>query len=537
MKNIRNIFLVMLPLAITAGLFSLYSDDFLIGAYSTCQSFETTDEHIDSIAALASEAGFNALVGKTAYYPQSSEPVNMFGIINNNSLDAIFEDWIFYPSTNPELEKYGYSALSSGINMRFEAEYASSAHVNHDDGNSDRFFYMSPGNERVGYHERRQEYSNRYRWTVDDGTSGYAYKDITYRWLKPGDTAYRRVGKEFRLLGEGFTNGIHVFDINNLHIDFVFKVDELDSYLDTDILAVFSFVKFNEETAVYDSLYFYHGTPDSTNHIQKYALTKGKYNSLTPTGNAGLRSIRFTFTVGGDKVNSEYTLVGQGVTEPNSWHLQIKNLNPWMYWNGKGKLKLDYIDYKDDIFEQYTDSIAKRAKLRSFDNIANVKYYHGIDEPKAPHFEAYRILEEHLDSLFIENRYLVTAVNLDQYGLQKTDLSKYRNPMAYMEHVEPRLMLIDVYPFTGGGVNFNNTTSTRFVQDKLNFVCGEYRYFRSIIDSTQSIETKLSFIPQTFGCRVSIVGVNSNLLLIRFSEDILKFLVVHIYVRPIDRAH
>ena len=38
-------------------------------------------------------------------------------------------------------------------------------------------------------------------------------------------------------------------------------------------------------------------------------------------------------------------------------------------------------------------------------------------------------------------------------------------------------------------------------------------------------------------CRVSIVGVNSNLLLIRFSEDILKFLVVHIYVRPIDRAH
>ncbi len=43
--------------------------------------------------------------------------------------------------------------------------------------------------------------------------------------------------------------------------------------------------------------------------------------------------------------------------------------------------------------------------------------------------------------------------------------------------------------------------------------------------------------PELRSCRVSIVGVNSNLLLIRFSEDILKFLVVHIYVRPIDRAH
>ena len=345
MKNIRNIFLVMLPLAITAGLFSLYSDDFLIGAYSTCQSFETTDEHIDSIAALASEAGFNALVGKTAYYPQSSEPVNMFSIINNNSLDAIFEDWIFYPSTNPNLERYGYSALSSGINMRFEAEYASSAHVNYNDGNSDRFFYMSPGSERVGYHETKQEYSNRYRWTVNDGTSGYAYKDITYRWLKPDDTAYRRVGREFRLLGENFTNGIHVFDINNLHIDFVFKVDELDSYLDTDTLAVFSFVKHNNDdnasSADYDSLYFYYGEPNPT---REYSLTKGEYLKLPIVDRvAHLRAIEFTFAIGD---NSDYSLVKQGVMKAKGKHMEIDNLNPWMYWNGKGKLKLDYVDYK-----------------------------------------------------------------------------------------------------------------------------------------------------------------------------------------------
>ena len=326
----------MLLLAITAGLVSLHSDDFLIGAYSTCQDYEVSDAHVNSIAELASEAGFNALVGKTAYSPQDSGPENMFGILNSQSLDAIFEDWIFYPNTNPNLERYGYSALSSGINMRFEAEYASGVHVNPNDGNSDRFFYMSPGNERVGYHERRQEYSNRYRWTVDDGTSGYAYKDITYRWLKPDNTTYRRVGREFRLLGEDFTNGVNVFDINNLHIDFVFRVDELANYSNEDTLAIFSFVKFNEETAVYDSLYFYYNDPNYTNPINKYSFTKGEYNALPPTGNAGLKSIRFTFVIGGDRVSSEYTLVGQGVAEPNSWHLQIKNLNPWMYCRHQG---------------------------------------------------------------------------------------------------------------------------------------------------------------------------------------------------------
>lgn len=500
MKRIQIIFLVMSFLAITAGLVSLYSDEFLIGAYSTCQDYEVSDAHVNSIAELASEAGFNALVGKTAYSPQDSGPENMFCILNSQSLDAIFEDWIFYPSSNPNLEKYGYSALSSGVNMRFEAEYASGEDVNTDDANSDRFFYMSPASERVGYHERRQDYSNHNRWTVDDGTSGYAYKDITYRWLKSGESTYRRVGREFRLLGEDFTNGVNVFDINNLHIDFVFRVDELANYSNEDTLAIFSFVKFNEETAVYDSLYFYYNDPNYTNPINKYSFTKGEYNALPPTGNAGLKSIRFTFVIGGDRVSSEYTLVGQGVAEPNSWHLQIKNLNPWMYWRGKGKLKLDYIEYKDDIYEDYTAVAAKRAKLRSFGNVANVKYYHGIDEPKAPHFEAYKKLKEHLaDSLFTDRRYLITAVNLDNGDLTKSDSSKYRNPTAYMEHVEPRLMLIDVYPFADGAFHWNDPDETAFVQEKFDFVCDEYHYFRNKIDNDSSIQTKLGFIPQTFG--------------------------------------
>jgi len=231
----------------------------------------------------------------------------------------------------------GLAALSSGISMRFEAEYASSEHVNYNDGNSDRFFYMSPRCERVGYHERRQEYSNRHRWAVDDGTSGYAYKDIIPRWQ--GANAYHKVGERLGILTNPPKDA-------RLSVSYVFRVDELEKFKDTDALAVFSFVSHRDDSGTnYSMLHFYHESEPTP--TREYSLTKGEYLKLPIVDRVvNLRAIEFTFDIGGDGSDADYSLVKQGVMKANGGHLGIDNLNPWMYWNGKGKLKLDYVEYK-----------------------------------------------------------------------------------------------------------------------------------------------------------------------------------------------
>jgi hypothetical protein len=328
---------------------------------------------------------------------------------------------------------------------------------------------------------------------IPNGTAGYAYKDITYRWQNGAN--YDRVGKEFRFLGNT-TNNVQIIENNRLNVRYVFRADQLNSYSDSDTLAVISFIKYDGMTTastIYDSLYFY----QSSNPYKKFVLTKGIYLSL-PVSNilTGCRALEFQFPLKGINGIPVYTLENQGVISQNGRHMQMSNLNPWMYWNGRGVLRLDYIEYYDDVFANYTNDPAKIAKLRSFDSVANLRYFFGIDEPKAPNFLSFKRLKDHLQTTFpVNERYIVSAINLDKSNLNKPDATPYRLPTSYKDYVTPRMLMIDVYPFTGADIQWNNPTASDFVQNHLDRVCNEYKHFRS----TVSAGVKLGFIPQTFG--------------------------------------
>lgn len=251
-----------------------------------------------------------------------------------NSKQTIFLVVLFLAIT------VGLSALSPGINTRFEAEYASGEYLHPYEalGDNNRLFYVSPKNDRAGYFVFGRGYSNRYCWMVEDGTSGYAFKDLIHR--QQGVNAYHAVGKQLGTLANPANDA-------KLNIKYVFRVDELDNYIDTDTLAVFSFVIHRDNTGSnYGQLLFYHDS--NPNPIREFALTMGEYNKLPIIDRVtNLRAIEFTFTVGGDGGNADCSLIKQGVVKTNSRHLEIDNLNPWMYWNGKGRLKLDYVEYKE----------------------------------------------------------------------------------------------------------------------------------------------------------------------------------------------
>ncbi|HOH78130.1 MAG TPA: hypothetical protein PLO35_00305 [Candidatus Cloacimonadota bacterium] len=424
MRTYIHILLFICILAVPCSLPALYSDDFLIGAYSHIRSYSTSAACTDAIATRAREAGFNALTSYTAWETNDTAPSDMFGILDSDSLDVIYEDLIFNPDPDPSLEKYGYAALSSGIDMKFESEYADASEVNSEDSFLDTFFYMSSSAARVGSFGYDEDYSNDNYWSVPDSSSGYAYKDITYRW--PHGAHYDRVGNEFRFLGYT-TNGIDTPENNKLTVRYVFRVDDLGSYSDSDTLAVFSFVKYDgmtTEFTVHDSLYFYQGSA----FTKKYVLTKAIYESLPLSDTSsltGCKALEFQFPLKG---SFAHTLDSQGMLSDNAWHLQMnKSLNPWMYWCGRGSLRLDYIEYYDDVFANYTNNPAKRAKLRNFESVANLRHFYGMDEPKAPNFESFKKLREHLQATFpMDARYIVTANDLDRWHLEKPDTTRYR---------------------------------------------------------------------------------------------------------------
>lgn len=467
MKQISILILIAACLWGSATLHGLFSDDFLIGAYGELRSHleVNTTNYNSELARLAHEAGFNAIRGTAVYDTDDHKVETMLNSLSAYSLDGIVEDLIFFPDT-PE---YGYSALATGNYMKFEAEYSSNHSVAFNDSLSDVFYYKS--NERVGTVFPDNSYSNRSYWSVPD-IAGYAYKDLTYRWPK-SDNSFDRIGTEFRFLGN-FTNGYDVVANNDLMIRFVFGAILPASLPDDTIIASFNITSYRGSA-----------TPSS---IAGGDLTKSDYDALTVIDpDLGLREKIFTISI--------TDLITAGICVSEGWHIVLKDLNPNMYWNGMGTLKLDYIEYYDTIFDQYTKDPSKRQHLRNFTNSDNLRYFYASDEPKSPHFLSFKHLKDHLLG---SGRDLVTAVNYDKMGLMKAPNTPYRMTDAFIEKAEPRILMIDRYPFTTYSVNWvKEANSSNFVQDLIDRVTNEYDYYRTKLGMGSDI--KLYYIPQLFG--------------------------------------
>ncbi|MBW6513623.1 MAG: hypothetical protein K0B87_02580 [Candidatus Syntrophosphaera sp.] len=453
MKKTINIALLLLMLCAAASLMGGHSDDFVLGAFS--------------------------------------ENAPGDGLVNLNS--SSFRGL------------YGYSVLATGVYQKFEAEYASAEAVQPGEEDLPQFCYQS--RDRVGHFIYDLSFSNQTYWHVPPGTRGYAYQDLFHRWPE-ADGTLRRIGPEFRFLRTWNSAGKEIDAENCLYVRFIFKATDLDKLADNDTLATFSFTcsDATSTNADYQAVWFYHGKDDPS--LAAKSLTKAEYLDL-PIAHAAndpsMKCVEFRFPFGNLNSTDICSLFGQGVVKATAWYWQLKNLNPRMWWHGRGSLMLDYVEFSDKVYNEFTNDPNERARLRNFNPeddyfVENLSHHFGIDEPKHPHYQAYTILEEHLRAM--GGKELLTASSFEKRQVAKPDGTPLRLTQAYIDEVNPRALMINRYPLTNEHVWWNwgnavNLNDYGFVQKKIEkTVLNEYDYYRNIA-SARSM--KFIAMPQISG--------------------------------------
>jgi hypothetical protein len=346
----KSVWLVLsFALILITALYSYYSDDYLIGGFSYNKNTDPSSMHV-TIGERMQTGGFNAVVCTAIYEADTTGVHAMLSTMNTHNLDGILEDYIF----DPETSSYGARTLSSGNHFRFEAEYVSNtadSTSQYAQQHPDNFFYMSTNanSGRVG-HKIQQDannlYSNHYCWQVDNGQAGYAYHDLTYKWPIGNSQEYYRVGHEFRFPYQG-TSSYKLFNADTLFITFAMQVDGIENLPGDRVLADIRFTSKGLTTASNDSINVLHYITESDSSFISQ-LTKEQYiNSPTDLLNLNIHLITVFIPVRSldyQRILAEYAY----------WDKSLVNLNPNLYWYGHGTLKLDYIEFEDKLFRDYS---------------------------------------------------------------------------------------------------------------------------------------------------------------------------------------
>jgi len=472
-------------------IFANNSDAFFIGANVYNKATHPLSFHT-SISEYMLQAGFNAGVCTAVDIPDSVGVINMVDEMNRKYLDGILEDYIFDPAN----QIYGARTLSGGNYYRFEAEYHDATTINENDRNKiDSYFYMSSDADsaRVGSSEGPVTgFSNDYFWQVDNGQVGYAYHDLTYKWLKEGENIYYRVGQEFRFPFKGLkpdTTDSYFYD-NELYITFAVKVEDISTLPNNTVLADIRFTNKGLSTSITDSTVVLHFAPGTNGH-DVTQITKEMYTNspIDLTYNNHLITCRIPFPILNHA--NYHAIIDQG----SKWDKLLVNLNPTLYWYGNGTLKLDYIEFKDKLYEEYTDDdsvLSSMVSKRTFGQ----PYLYGMNEPGPGQFESFRRISRYLETIQ-DTIEMITPVHRFNKEVVRADGSRFSNRKAYYETVKPKVFTINEYPFTKDTSNPNwiDTTLTSFVQNYIDNVCNEYKTYKELCGNN----TRFFAVPQTWG--------------------------------------
>jgi hypothetical protein len=370
---------------------SAYGSDFLLGAYLYNKNTDDEVYHktlCDSMRA----AGYNTAICSAVDETDASGVTDMLDWMGDYGISAILEDHLFDPFATPSV--YGAKTLSTGNYFVFEAEYyddvSLSDGVNGDSSMPDNFFYMSSYSDlhsdsldtvRVGQPIRSVYYSNQFYWFVENGQSGYAYYDLTYKWPQTNNlNQYRRIGNDFRF-PNARTGNDDLYNTNVLYITYAMGCPNAEALPAGTVMAEISLTcKGMYTNSAVPVITIPHDYGTLTDCETTY-LTREMYLN-SPLADS-LRLI--TVTVNVSALPHESVLI--------NFTKVLVNLNPHLYWRGHGSLKLDYIKFEDKLHRDYTDNNSVLAQMRTF----NLPYLYGYDEPTQAQFESFRRINRYLE--------------------------------------------------------------------------------------------------------------------------------------------
>lgn len=485
--------IILLIIIFSLIILTVYCDDFLLGAYLYNKNVYPEIYHrtlCDSMNA----AGFNAAICSAQDDKSPLGVTNMLAYMNQSGIKGILEDYIFAPDfINPTNSIYGARTISSGNYFRFEAEYCDLRSLSQDDSdNPDKYFYMSSNtvSSRVGRDSSSTDFSNGNCWQVNNGEMGYAYQDLTYKWPQPNNLIqFRRIGEEFRFPESRLDDSNYLFNNNVLYITYAMNCPDTVNLPNSTVLAKISLTRKGQYTNSTDPTVIIPHDYGVFTSCDTTFVTKEMYlNSPTDDPYFSLNHL-ITVSVPIPRLNSSGAL-----KDGPTYDKMLKYLVPNLYWNGHGRLRLDYIDFEDKLHKDYTSRNDVLAQIRTF----GLPYLYGYDEPVQGQFDSFFRISRYWENNGNHTQ-LIAAINepVKVVTNYSGEVEYYRHRKAYIEAVKPKTFVIDEYPFKDGRVpNWTDVNSPNFVQNYIGEMCKEYDDYKTLCHNENR---DFIAVPQTYG--------------------------------------
>ncbi len=467
----KLIFSLMMFCMIVKGLLGLYSDDYIIGAYSYL-----THNAVDAelLMDYLSEAYYNCHVCNN--YDQSN---SSFALLNDRKeLDMLLIDLYW----NDDDQIYGTYELTRANNYIYEAEYY--------DIDQTPFGYEQPCLSHYYYRITRDvgimntnystNHSNGYTWicNVDQHEAGYAADNLYWKWL---------------LWEENYPLKKHIVTRHKekLYYDFSMKIANPSPNNTTNICRV----------NLYTSVIVYDANNNPVDTVKVYLPIYSREPNLYDENE--LTNEDF-YNANNNPDFSEYKLfkfytpvdsIPEEVIDMSNSEYRLLNFNFEVYWYDNEDLYIDYFRIYDDVYEAienhyYDNMIANRATEL---NVENLKYIYSKDEPYPTHFDAYRLVQNAM------NNYAEFSTAVHRIGYWAG--SNYTN-YTYNQHehfnliAEPENLMFDSYPCTKS-LKWNSVgSSTEFIQGTIDRLLNWYNDVRYIAHGEG---IPFYAVPQTYG--------------------------------------
>ncbi len=509
----RLLLIAFLGLAILLA--GVSADDFVIGAYSQYQlnHAKQTGAVFDDLAGYLDAAGYNTILYSMKYDEvKQGKLAEALAALSQYKIGSIIDDWAWQ-----ENGPVGVTPMAYGNYLKLEAEYL----LDYEEGRFvvDQLPVDDSADDRMNYvfrHDtgRRSDHdpsahSNGYAWICDEKENHHAdlaLAEPRFRW-KPEDKADSRLlGYDFKFFPNARENLLYLrVALNFRGLEPGDKVAEIRlKVLNANLLdsRTNEFGRYPESSYIelplksvlpqlYDTTIVnkdYSGVPFDprfNNHIFEF------YAELPPPGSQLFK----------DTIRHEF----------------FYHINPQVYWHGKGRLVLDYIELEDELHRAlaYTSKTPHPLMLRLQERLdqidlqpgaENILYFYGKDEPFQGQFSAYDKLESYLNA---QGKKLITATHLENIGYKKPDgLPDYSHYGLFLQTAKPEVVMLDAYPLQEWGpgpgalIRWNKDLQhPLFVQNKIDSVLLDNYHFlaRTIKRNPEYRDTRLFYVPQTYG--------------------------------------
>ncbi len=149
---------------------------------------------------------------------------------------------------------------------------------------------------------------------------------------------------------------------------------------------------------------------------------------------------------------------------------RLNGITPYIYWEGNHDVRIDYIEFEDDVHKQIVDGVALDALENRLNKYSSVHNHYTVDEPKFTHFDSHKLIDERL------NNYNIITTNWPiNFKEKKPNNTRYFHPGQFVEQAQPDDLMIDFYPLKPDA-NWNNIDDDNFVQFLIDWwACANYR--------------------------------------------------------------